>query len=71
MLDDYDNKFIPWVLPIIIIIIWYLITCVLNLFSAYILPSPVDVVNSAWIVIQNGKLLTNTVNTLFKVFTFI
>ena len=68
MLDDYDNKFIPWVLPIIIIIIWYLITCVLNLFSAYILPSPVDVVNSAWIVIQNGKLLTNTVNTLFKVF---
>ena len=68
MLDNYKNKFIPLILPIILIFIWYLLTNGLGLFSSYILPGPLDVVNSAWVVIENGKLLTNTIDTLFKVF---
>ena len=69
MFDNYKNKFIPLILPILIILFWYFITDGIELFSSFILPSPVDVVNSAWVVIQNGKLLTNTVDTLFKVFS--
>ena len=68
MFNSYNNKFVPIILPIILIFFWYLITNGLGLFSSYILPGPIDVVNSAWVVIQNGKLLTNTVDTLFKVF---
>ena len=68
MFDNYKNKFVPLILPIILILFWYVITNGMGLFSSYILPGPVDVVNSAWVVIENGKLLTNTVDTLFKVF---
>lgn len=68
MLDNYKNKFVPLILPIILILFWYGITDGLELFSSYILPSPVDVVNSAIVVIENGKLLTNTIATLYKVF---
>ena len=69
MFDNYKNKFVPLILPIILILFWYLITDGLGLFSAYILPGPVEVINSAIVVINNGKLLTNTVDTLFKVFS--
>ncbi len=68
MFDNYKNKFIPFIVPIILILFWYLITNGFGLFSSYILPGPLDVVNSAWVVIENGKLLTNTIDTLFKVF---
>ncbi len=68
MFDNYKNKFVPLILPIVIIFFWYLITNGMGLFSSYILPGPLDVVNSAWVVIDNGKLLTNTIDTLFKVF---
>jgi len=68
MFDNYKNKFVPLILPIILILFWYVITNGMGLFSSYILPGPVDVVNSAWVVIENGKLLTNTIDTLFKVF---
>ena len=68
MFDNYKNKFVPLIVPIILILFWYLITDGLELFSSYILPSPVDVVYSAWNVIENGKLITNTLDTLYKVF---
>lgn len=68
MFDNYKNKFIPLILPIVLILIWYGITDGLELFSSYILPSPIDVVNSALNVINNGRLLTNTIDTLYKVF---
>src|SRR5574344_343932 len=68
MFDNYKNKFVPLLLPVILIFIWYLITNCFRLFSSYILPGPLDVVNSAWVVIENGKLFANTIDTLFKVF---
>ena len=65
MFDNYKNKFVPLLLPVILIFIWYLITNCFRLFSSYILPGPLDVVNSAWVVIENGKLFANTIDTLF------
>lgn len=64
----YKNKLTPVILPIIIIIVWYIVTSVLHLFTSYTLPSPVDVCLSAWNIIQSGELLTDTWDTLFKVF---
>jgi NitT/TauT family transport system permease protein len=62
------DKFTPIILPILIIIIWYLITSVFKLVNPYFLPSPVEVCSSAWDIIQSGELLTDTLDTLFKVF---
>ena len=68
MFDNYKNKFIPLILPICIIIFWYLITEGLGIVNPYILPGPITVCQSAWELILNGKLLTNTLDTLYKVF---
>ncbi len=68
MFDNYKNKFIPLILPICIIIFWYLITEGLGIVDPYKLPGPITVCQTAWILILNGKLLTNTVDTLVKVF---
>ncbi|SDA65593.1 ABC transporter permease [Methanobrevibacter millerae] len=62
------RKILPFILPIAIIIFWYVITNGLHLVEPYVLPGPVDVLNSAIKIIQSGKLLKNTVDTLFKVF---
>lgn len=64
----YKNKFTPVILPILIIIVWYLITAVFNLVDPYILPSPVDVCLSAWDLILSGELFKDAFDTLFKVF---
>ncbi len=64
----YKNKFTPVILPIVIIIIWYIITSVLHLVTPYTLPSPVDVCLSAWDIILSGELLRDSTDTLFKVF---
>ena len=62
------RKVLPLILPIVIIIVWYLITGGLHLVRPYVLPSPVEVLYSAINIIQTGKLLQNTMDTLFKVF---
>ena len=64
----YKNKFTPVILPILIIIVWYLITAVFNLVDPYILPSPVEVCFSAWNLIISGELFRDAFDTLFKVF---
>lgn len=62
------RKILPFILPIAIIIFWYIITGGLHLVRPYVLPSPVDVLYSAINIIESGKLLKNTIDTLFKVF---
>lgn len=62
------NKFTPLILPILIVIVWYLITSVFHLVNPYTLPSPVDVCLSAWNLILSGDLLRDSCDTLFKVF---
>lgn len=68
MFDNYRNKFIPLILPICIIIFWYLITEGFGIVNPYILPGPIEVCKSAWELIVSGKLLSNTLDTLYKVF---
>ena len=64
----YKNKFTPVILPILIIIVWYLITAVFNLVDPYILPSPVEVCFSAWNLIISGELFRDAFDTWLKVF---
>ncbi len=63
------RKILPFILPIAIIIVWYIITDGLHLVKPFILPSPVGVLNSAINILQSGRLVKNTVDTLFKVFS--
>ncbi len=68
MYENYKSKLISLILPIVIIIFWYLITDGFHIVNPYILPSPIEVCNSAWNLIMSGKLLKNTIDSLFKVF---
>ena len=63
------RKILPFILPIIILVIWYIITTGLHLIKPYILPSPVDVCYSAINSLSSGLLIENTINTLIKVFS--
>jgi len=63
------RKILPFILPIAIIIFWYLITGGPHLVEPFVLPSPIDVLNSAINIIESGKLVKNTIDTLFKVFS--
>ena len=68
MIEIKKSKLIPLILPICIIIFWYLITEGLGIVDPYRLPSPGVVWESAVRLILNGKLLENTLETLYKVF---
>ena len=59
----------PFILPIVILVIWYIITSGLHLVKPYILPSPIDVCYSAIHSLSSGSLIENTINTLIKVFS--
>lgn len=59
---------IPILLPVIVLIFWYAITDGLGLITPYVLPGPIEVCQSAFTAIINGKLLQDTIDTLFKVF---
>ena len=64
-----EKKFLPFILPILIIVVWYILTEGLGLIPYYILPSPVHVFNAAVKLIANGKLIDHTISTLTKVFS--
>ena len=64
-----EKKFLPFILPILIIVVWYILTEGLGLIPYYILPSPVHVFNAAVKLIVNGKLVDHTISTLTKVFS--
>ena len=63
------RRILPFILPVAIIIFWYVITGGLHLVQPFVLPSPVDVCYSAINIIESGKLVKNTIDTLFKVFS--
>ena len=62
------KKLLPLVFPILIILVWFLITEVFVVWPKFIMPSPIDVCSAGWTLITNGELFTNTVSTLIKVF---
>lgn len=63
------KKLLPLILPIIVLIVWYLITDGFGLIPSFKLPSPIDVCHSGYTIIVNGRLLDNTISTLIKVFS--
>ena len=66
---DYKKKFLPFILPAIILIIWYLLTDGLHLIPFYLLPSPINVFTAGWDLLSSGKLFMHTSSTLVKVFS--
>lgn len=62
-----NKRILPWILPIIVIIIWVLITYVFKLVPHFILPSPIEVINSGYELIASGRLFSATIDTLLKV----
>ena len=69
---DIKKKFLPFILPAILLLVWYLLTDGLHLIPFYILPSPINVFTAAWTLLLNGKLFmhtSSTLSTLVKVFS--
>ncbi len=66
---NIEKKILPFILPAILLVIWYLLTDGLHMIPYYILPSPVNVFTAAWTLIINGKLAMHTSSTLIKVFS--
>ena len=65
---DKKKILIPLILPVIIIIVWYILTNFLGIIPTTRLPGPIEVYQSACKNILNGRLLKDTINTIFKVF---
>ena len=61
------NKLDMFILPIILIIIWYIICDFLMLIPSYMFPGPVEVVNSFLRLLVSGKLFKDIIDTLYKV----
>lgn len=55
---NVKNLILPWILPFVLILAWYLATDVMG--SNTIFPSPVKVIDRAISMIQNGQLLEYT-----------
>ena len=66
---DIKKELLPFIVPAIILIVWYILTDGLHLIPYYILPSPLNVFDAAWALISNGKLFMHTSSTLVKVFS--
>ncbi len=55
------------ILPVILIIVWYLAADVFALFPSYMFPGPIEVVNSFIKLVISGRLLKDIIATLYKV----
>ena len=66
--SNLKYKLWPFILPIIVIVVWFIVGDVLRIFPDYMLPSLGDVWNSLVNVVSSGRLLENTISTLVKVF---
>ena len=62
-----ENKIEMIILPIILIIIWYLICDLFQLVPNYMFPGPTDVVTSFVKLVVSGKLFKDVFDTLYKV----
>ena len=63
--SEYKKEML--VLPIILIIIWYIVCDVFQMVPGYIFPGPVDVANSFVKLIVSGQLFRDILDTLYKV----
>lgn len=67
----HEDKTYNWldkiILPIILIIIWYILADVLMILPSYTFPGPVEVFNSFINLLTSGRLVTDIIDTLYKV----
>lgn len=63
--SEYKKEML--VLPIILIIIWYLVCDVFQMVPGYMFPGPVDVANSFVKLTVSGQLFRDILDTLYKV----
>ena len=63
--EEYSTEMI--ILPIIIIIIWYLVCDVFHLIPSYMFPGLTDVANSFVKLVVSGQLFKDIFETLYKV----
>ncbi len=55
------------ILPFIVVVVWFIIADVLEIFPIYILPGPVEVVQSFIDLLLSGRLFSDILSTLYKV----
>lgn len=63
--EEYSREML--ILPIILIIIWYLICDVFQLVPSFMFPGPTDVANSFVKLVASGQLFRDILETLYKV----
>lgn len=63
--QKWMNRLLPWVIPIIIVIIWQLVAT-LELVTASLFPSPLSVLTSGWELIASGELLRHVLASLSR-----
>lgn len=63
--SEYKKEML--VLPIILVIIWYIVCDVFQMVPSYMFPGPVDVANSFVKLIVSGQLFRDILDTLYKV----
>jgi NitT/TauT family transport system permease protein len=66
-MNKLNKKILPLILPIVVIIIWYIFTVTIKLVPDYVMPTPIMVIISLYQLIDTGKLFTHVVSTLIKV----
>ena len=65
---DMKKILTPIILPVILIVIWFFLTDFSSIISVTKFPGPIEVCQAAYTNIISGKLLTDTIDTVFKVF---
>ena len=63
--NEYNKEMI--ILPIILIIIWYLTCDLFQLVPDFMFPGPTDVITSFIHLIVSGKLFKDVLETIYKV----
>ena len=63
--EEYSREMI--ILPVILIIIWYLVCDVFQLIPSFMFPGPTDVANSFVKLVVSGQLFRDILETLYKV----
>jgi NitT/TauT family transport system permease protein len=66
-MNKLNKKVLPLILPIVVIILWYIFTVSAKLVPDYVMPTPIMVITSLHQLITTGKLFTHVISTLTKV----
>jgi sulfonate transport system permease protein len=56
--NPHIQSLIPWVVPLLLIVIWQLLSSV-GIIPSRVLPAPLDVVSAAYKLTLSGELFTN------------